>query len=61
MTDFEELLRMAKQGNKDAVSQILEMYKPALIKNSIIHSKFDEDLYQQLCLVVLKCIQSFGM
>lgn len=59
MMNFEELLVKAKEGNQDAVMQIVEMYKPALLKNSMIHNKFDEDLYQQLTGTVLKCIQVF--
>lgn len=59
MMNFEELLIKAKEGNQDAVMQIVEMYKPALLKNSMIHNKFDEDLYQQLTGTVLKCIQAF--
>lgn len=59
MMNFEELLVKAKEGNQDAVMQIVEMYKPALLKNSMIHNKFDEDLYQQLTGTVLRCIQAF--
>lgn len=59
MMNFERLLTEAKNGNENAVMQIVEMYKPALLKNSMIHNKFDEDLYQQLTGIVLKCIQTF--
>ena len=61
MMNFDGLLIRAKQGDQDAVMQIVEMYKPALLKNSMIHNKFDEDLYQQLTGIVLKCIQTFGI
>ncbi|MBE6774358.1 MAG: helix-turn-helix domain-containing protein [Ruminococcaceae bacterium] len=57
--NFEELLIKAKEGNQEAIMQIVEMYKPALLKNSMIHNKLDEDLYQQLTATVLKCIQAF--
>ena len=59
MMNFDGLLIKAKQGDQDAVMQIVEMYKPALLKNSMIHNRFDEDLYQQLTGIVLKCIQTF--
>lgn len=45
--NFKELLVQAKNG-KEAAVFILEMYKPLLIKNSIINGRFDEDLYQEL-------------
>ncbi|WP_330665185.1 helix-turn-helix domain-containing protein [[Clostridium] scindens] len=38
---------------------MLEMFRPLLIKNSLINGRFDEDLYQELIIEVLKCIQSY--
>lgn len=58
---FKELLLYAKSGNESAVVTILEMYKPLLIKNSIINGRFDDDLYQELSIILLKCIQMFRM
>ena len=46
--NFERLLLQAKEGNADAVLEILEIYKPLLIKNAIVNGRFDEDLYQEL-------------
>ena len=57
--NFEKLLWKAKDRDPDAVLEILEMYKPLLIKNAIINGKFDEDLYQELTVELLKCIQLF--
>lgn len=45
--------------HKEAVLQILEMFRPLLIKNSLVNGRFDEDLYQELRLEVLKCIRGF--
>lgn len=56
---FEEILFRAKMGDSTATLQIMEMYRPLLIKNSLIHGKFDEDLYQELRIEVLKCINSY--
>lgn len=56
---FEELLFRAQQDDQDAVMQILNMYRPLLIKNSLINGVFDEDLYQELVIEVLKCIRYF--
>lgn len=57
--NFEELLLQARAGEERAVIGILELYKPLLIKASILNGSFDEDLYQELCIVLLKCINQF--
>ena len=57
--NFERLLLKAKEGNADAVLKILEIYKPLLIKNAIVNGRFDEDLYQELVITLLQCIQRF--
>lgn len=57
--NFDELLLHAKSGDERAVIDMLEMYKPLLIKSSVLNGSFDEDLYQELCIVLLKCIHQF--
>lgn len=57
--NFEELLFLAKTEDETAILQILEMYRPLLIKNSLVNGKFDEDLYQELQIELLKCIRSY--
>ena len=57
--NFEEVLYRAQTRDKEAVLQILEMFRPLLIKNSLVNGRFDEDLYQELRLEVLKCIRGF--
>lgn len=57
--NFREVLLQAKEGKEDAAALLLEMYRPLLIKNAIINGRFDEDLYQELCITFLKCIQVF--
>lgn len=59
--NFKELLLRAKAGEESAVVSLLEMYKPLLVKNAIVNSRFDEDLYQELCIILLKCIVQFRM
>lgn len=56
---FKDLLFRAKSGEQDAIHTILEMYKPLLVKESIVHGVFDEDLYQELCVTVVRCIKLF--
>ena len=57
--DFRKLLLLAKENNSEAVSQILLMYKPLLVKETIVDGVFDEDLYQELCITLMKCIRLF--
>lgn len=57
--NFKELLIQAKSGDKAAEESILALYKPLLIKESILDGTFDEDLYQELCITLLNCIRKF--
>lgn len=58
---FKDLLLQAKTGNEKAVTELLMMYRPLLLKESIVEGVFDEDLYQELCIVFLRCIQRFRL
>jgi len=55
--NFKELLLAAKQGDSKAIGGVLELYKPLLMKESIVDCVFDEDLYQELCIVLVRCIE----
>lgn len=57
--NFKEILLQAKAGEDLAVIALLEMYKPLLIKGAIVAGRFDEDLYQELCITLIKCIKLF--
>lgn len=57
--NFKELMLRAKENEKMATGEILTMYRPLLLKESIIEGIYDEDLYQELCLTLLSCIQKF--
>lgn len=57
--NFEQTLRCAQSGDERAVMKIMQMYRPLLIKNAIVNGQLDEDLYQELCIVALKCIKGF--
>ena len=61
MVTFRDTLIRAKLGDETAKLEILEKYKPMLIKNSILNGRFNEDLYQEQCLVLMKCINQFIM
>ena len=57
--NFEWLLLSAKAGNEDAITAILQMYRPLLLKYAIIDGVLDEDLYQELSIILLKAISLF--
>lgn len=57
--DFKELLIRAQGGDQQAKEEILSLYQPLLLKESMVHSFFDEDVYQELCVTLLTCIQRF--
>ena len=57
---FKELLIMARSGDKSAIENLLLMYQPLLLKESIVDGVLDEDLYQELCITFLHCIRKFS-
>ena len=56
---FEQMLRRAKAGDHEAITSILLMYRPLLLKYAVINGRLDEDLYQELCIVFMRCIDRF--
>lgn len=59
--NFKEVLLRAKGGSKEAEEHILMLYKSLLLKESIQDGIFDEDLYQELCITLIKCIRKFQL
>lgn len=49
--NFEELLICAKLGDEIAKRELLERYRPMLLKASILNGVLDEDLYVPCVLV----------
>ena len=58
---FDELLLQAQAGDESAVLSQFQMYRPILVRNAIIGGNYDEDLYQELCITLLKCIRLFAV
>lgn len=56
---FDKLLFRAKAWDMDAKAEIFAMYRPLLIKYSLVNRRFDEDLYQELAVELMKCIRYF--
>lgn len=57
--NFEAMLRLAGAGDQRATVTLLELYKPLLGRASIVNGKYDEDLYQELCMTFLRCVRLF--
>lgn len=56
---FRDLLFAAKRGDKQAKEELLKIYKPLLLRYSMIGDRFNEDLFQEQCIMLLKCIEKF--
>jgi len=59
MNSFKEILISAKTGNEEAVSEIFELYKALIYKESIVDGVFDPDLNQLLYKTLYQCILRF--
>ena len=56
---FKELLFRAKGGEDFSFNRLLDMYRPLLLKEAFDDGVVDEDLYQELCLTLFECVQTF--
>ena len=54
--NFDDLIIAAKRGDPVAFENIFNMYLPLMMKESILNGTFDEDLYQEQCIVLNRCI-----
>lgn len=59
--NFKDCLLRAQNGDTESAAVLMEMYRPLLLKESILNGVFDEDLYQELCETLLRCIHSFQL
>ena len=57
--NFRDILISAQNGSEQAIEELMTRYKALLLKESICSGIFDEDLYQELCIVLLNCIRNF--
>lgn len=58
---FKELLSKAKAGDEEAIEELFLMYRPMMLKLSKLKGRFSEDLYQELSIYFLKCIDKFDI
>jgi len=55
---FEQLLFQAKEGDLESITD-MNMYRPLLLKYSVIDGRLDEDLYQEQCITLMRAIKLF--
>ncbi|WP_427337840.1 helix-turn-helix domain-containing protein [Caloranaerobacter sp. DY30410] len=53
------LFQSAKEGDEEALEQLLILFDPIIYKSSFIDNKFDEDCYQELRIKLIDCIKNF--
>ena len=59
--DFRDLLIKAKQGDDTSFNELLVLYKPLLLRESVVDGVYDEDLYQENCIIFLKCVRTIAL
>lgn len=57
--NFKDILEQAQNGSELAIKQLIELYRPLLIKESIVDGFYDEDLFQELLICLHHCIYNF--
>ncbi len=57
--EFKERLERARSYDKKAMMEIVEMYRPLMVKYAVVGGIFDEDLYQEFVYTMLRCILKF--
>lgn len=57
--EFREIFKSAREYDKKAMLEIVEMYRPLMVKYAVVNGKFDEDLYQEFVYTMLLCILKF--
>ena len=59
MGDFERLLREASKGDRFAMERLLSIYAPLINHQSVVESRVDSDLRQQLVLEFILALIKF--
>lgn len=57
--EFKELICLAKTGDINALERALEMFKPCINKNSYVNGEFNEDIFHELNIELIRCIKKF--
>lgn len=57
--NFKDLLLRAKAGDQASLDHMVRLYDPLLHRMAWHDGAFDEDLYQEMQIILLKCIHTF--
>ena len=57
--EFKEVLYRAKEMDDTATLQIMEMFRPLLLKYAKVNNQVDEDLYEENDCSLILCIKKF--
>lgn len=58
---LQELFISAKKRNQDALEKLYIQFQYFVRKKSKLGGRFDEDLYQDFCEILIQCIYTFPM
>ena len=59
MISLKELIVLAQKGDNNSKEQLIQMYNPLLLKESMVQGCVNEDLYQELCCKFFECLYKF--
>lgn len=57
--EFKEVLQKARKYDRKSMMEVIEMYRPLMVKYAVVNGRFDEDLYQEFVYTMLQCILKF--
>lgn len=57
--EFKKILQKAREYDRKSMMEVIEMYRPLMVKYAVVNGRFDEDLYQEFVYTMLQCILKF--
>jgi|LGOV01.1.fsa_nt_gb hypothetical protein len=57
--EFREKFLLAQKGNEQVLEETFKQFELLLYKNSYINGRFDNDCFQELSVLLTKCIKRF--
>lgn len=58
--EFKELICLAKTGDITATQKVIKMFKTCINKNSFVSGEFNDDIFQELNIELIRCIGKFS-
>lgn len=54
-----QLFLEAKAGDPDSLEKLYIQFRPILYKTAKVDGKYDEDRFQDFCVIFLQCVRTF--